>query len=76
MPDQTKKSATIVISREILEEARRLGLDPSLAAESGIGDAVRHARAQIWRDENANAIADFNSLIRQGALPIALQSGS
>lgn len=47
MRDQAKKSTRITLERGVLEEARRLGINISKAAESGVLAAIRAERASV-----------------------------
>ena len=55
----------------VLNEARRLGINVSQAAESGVIAAIRAERARLWKQENAGAIADYNAFIEANGVPLA-----
>ena len=67
----TRKATNLSIDRDLLEEAKRLGINVSRAAESGLLDAVRREKAAAWLRENAEAIAAWNALIEEHSLPLA-----
>ncbi|NDV50191.1 type II toxin-antitoxin system CcdA family antitoxin [Salipiger sp. PrR003] len=71
MRDQAKKSTRITLERGVLEEARRLGINISKAAESGVLAAIRAERARVWHQVNADAIAEYNALIEANGLPLS-----
>ena len=52
-------------------EARALGLDPDAIAAKAIQDAIRAEKQRRWREENAEAIADWNAWTEQNELPLA-----
>lgn len=53
----------MTFDRQLLDEARGMGINLSRAAERGIRLAIREEQARRWRDENAGAIADYNALM-------------
>lgn len=56
-----RRPVTITISEDVIQAARALSLNTSQAAEHGIREAVRTARAQEWLNENASAIDAYNA---------------
>jgi len=59
----------MTLDSAVLDEARKLGINLSQAAEGGIRAAIRVERARAWKAENADAIADYNAFIEaQGVL--------
>lgn len=71
MRHPTRKSTSMTLDAEVLEEARRLGINVSQAAESGVVAAIRAERARAWRQENAGAIADYNAFVEANGVPLA-----
>lgn len=71
MRDQAQKSTRIALDSAVFEEARRLGVNISKAAESGVLAAIRAERARAWQQENAEAIAEYNAQIEANGLPLA-----
>ena len=59
------------VDAELLNAARAQGIDPSRAAEEGLREALRRARAEAWRRENAEAIASSNAWVEEHGLPLA-----
>jgi antitoxin CcdA len=68
---RTAKAANLSIDRELLLEAKRLGINVSRAAEAGLRGAVGEARAAEWQRENAEAIASANTWVEANGLPLA-----
>jgi antitoxin CcdA len=66
-----RRSTSLTLNRRLLDEARELGVNVSRAAEEGVSLAVRAARAQRWRQENAAAIDDYNRFIDAHGVPLA-----
>ncbi|MEZ2221398.1 type II toxin-antitoxin system CcdA family antitoxin [Rhizobium sp. RCC_161_2] len=67
----TRRSANLTLNKDILSEARELGINISRAAEDGLSRAIRSERERRWRAENAEAIADANAYIENHGLPLA-----
>jgi antitoxin CcdA len=63
-----KKSTNLSINAELLNEARRLGINLSQALERRLAEMVRESRAKKWLKDNQAALEDYNSHIeRHGA---------
>ena len=71
MGKTAKKSTSMSLDAGVLEEARRLGINVSQAAESGVVSAIRAERAKEWGLANAGAIADYNAMIEKDGIPLA-----
>ena len=71
MPDTQRKSTSLALKPELLEEARALGVTVSRAAEDWIAQAVRAARARAWQDEHAAAVAAYDAFIADHGVPLA-----
>lgn len=71
MNAQPKKATNLTLDASLIEEARTLDVNLSRAAEEGLRVAVRQARADRWRAENAEALASSNDWVEQNGLPLA-----
>lgn len=71
MPDAVRRPASLTLDRALLDEAKDLGIDISRAAEEGVALAIRSARAERWRAENADGIADYNRFIEAHGVPLS-----
>jgi antitoxin CcdA len=71
MNAQPKKATNLTLDASLIEEARTLDVNLSRAAEEGLRLAVRQARADRWRVENAEALASSNAWVEQRGLPLA-----
>jgi antitoxin CcdA len=71
MNAQVKKATNLTLDTTLIEEARALKVNLSRAAEEGLRQAVRQARADHWRAENAEALASSNAWFEQHGLPLA-----
>ena len=66
-----KKATNLTLDSSLIEEARALDVNLSRAAEEGLRQAVRQARADRWREENEDALASSNAWVEQHGLPLA-----
>lgn len=71
MPISFRRSTSITLNGDLLDEARELGVNVSRAAEAGLTEAIRGARARAWRRENAAAIDAYNAYIDTHGVPLA-----
>ena len=67
----TRRATSMTLDAKLLDEARALGVNVSRAAEEGILAQVRSLRARRWKEENAEAIADYNQWIEENGIPNA-----
>ena len=65
----TRRATSMTLDATLLDEARALGINLSRAAEEGILSQVRAARATRWKEDNAEAIADYNRWIEENGVP-------
>ena len=66
-----KKSTSVSLAEPLLAEARALGVNVSQAAEDGLARAVSARRAELWIQENQEAIHSSNTYVEQHGLPLA-----
>lgn len=64
-----RRSTSMTLDAALLDEARALGVNISRAAEEGVLAQVRAARARRWKEDNAQAIADYNNWIEENGIP-------
>lgn len=67
----TRRATSMTLDASLLDEARALGINLSRAAEEGILSQVRAARATRWKEDNAEAIADYNRWIEENGVPLS-----
>ena len=67
----TRRATSMTLDAALLDEARALSVNISRAAEAGILVQVRAARALRWKEENAKAIAGYNSWIEKNGVPLS-----
>ncbi len=63
MPAADRRATSLTMGRQLLDEARALGINVSRATEAGLEAALKQARAEAWRRENAAAFADYNTYV-------------
>ena len=71
MPDATRRSTSMTLDRQVLEDARMLGVNISRAGEKGIREAIAERRRSDRLAENAEAITEYNAYIEQNGVPLA-----
>lgn len=65
-----RRPANLSLDGQLLDEARVLGVNISRACERGLAEQVSEARAERWRRENAEAVADSNAFVEWEGLPL------
>ena len=66
-----RQSTSMSLDADLLRQARALGINLSRAAESGVMDAIRQERARLWKQENAEAISDYNAFVEEQGIPLS-----
>lgn len=64
-----KKATNVSLSAELVEEARKLGINVSEACQTGLAAEVKKAREAAWKEENRAAIESWNEYTRKHGLP-------
>ena len=67
----TRRATSMTLDAALLDEARAMGVNLSRAAEEGILLQVRAERARRWKEDNAEAIADYNRWIEENGVPLS-----
>ena len=70
-PPQSRRATSLTMDRQLLDDARALGVNVSRAAEAGLTIALKEAREAAWKRENADAIAYWNDYVEENGLPLA-----
>ena len=65
------RPTNISLSASLVEEAKELGVNISLAASNGLTQAVAEKRAERWLEENKAALSGYNQFIQASGLPLA-----
>ncbi|HSH56769.1 MAG TPA: type II toxin-antitoxin system CcdA family antitoxin [Halomonas sp.] len=58
-----KKPTNVSINSDLLQRARRLGINLSATFESALTETVRTAQQEQWKRENAAAIQAYNRTV-------------
>ena len=59
-PALSKCATNVSIRRDLLEAARACNLNLSATLEKALTEELQRERARKWRDENREAIANYN----------------
>lgn len=66
-----KKATNVSLNAELVDEAKRLGINVSEACQTGLASEVKTAREAAWQKENRAAIEASNEYVRKHGLPLA-----
>jgi antitoxin CcdA len=67
---RTTRPTNVTLRADLVEEAKALGVNISLAAGVGLEQAVAKKRAALWLEENAVALESYNSFVDKNGLPL------
>ena len=67
----SKKATNVSLPGDLVEEAKRLGINLSHACEMALLTEVRKAMGEEWKRENREAIESSNEYVRKHGLPLA-----
>jgi antitoxin CcdA len=70
-PKPLRKSVSISINSQLIEDAKALDVNLSGAAEAGIAKAIAAEETRRWQEENKEAIQSSNEYVRRNGLPLA-----
>ena len=70
-PEAPKKATNVSISETLLADAKELQINVSRAAEAGLDRAIAEKRAEIWLEENLEALQSSNDYVERNGLPLA-----
>jgi antitoxin CcdA len=65
-----KKATNVSLAEGLLAEAKALRINVSQAAEAGVARAVAEKRAELWLQENRQAIESSNAYVDKHGLPL------
>jgi antitoxin CcdA len=66
-----RKPVNILLSQDLVDEAKSSGINISAVAEAALASAVQDARLASWAQENAAGLAALNKFIEEEGLPLA-----
>jgi antitoxin CcdA len=70
-PTPPRRPTNLSLDPNLVEEAKRLGVNVSRACEQGLTAEIAGERARRWQVENAEAIASSNAFVEANGLPLA-----
>ena len=70
-PKSPRKATNLSLDRAVIADARELGLNVSKIAEEGLKKAIAARRAELWLEENREAIEENNRYFAEHGLPFA-----
>ena len=65
-----KRATNLSVDADLLSDAKALGINLSATFEESLTQAVRAKRAEQWREENREAMEDYNRWIAENGLPL------
>ncbi|WP_322044043.1 type II toxin-antitoxin system CcdA family antitoxin [Paraburkholderia sp. J67] len=66
----TRKPTHVSLPLDLLERAKELKVDISLACERGLREEVQEAEARVWAQAHEDFIAEMNTRIERDGLPL------
>jgi antitoxin CcdA len=63
-----KRPANLSVNRDLLDQARELGINLSATLEEALAAEVRSKQREIWLAENQEAIAAYNEQVAQNGV--------
>ena len=66
-----RRATNLHLEAGLVDEARRLGVNLSRAAEAGLRRAVAEEAGRRWQEENAEGILEMNAGVEKHGLPLA-----
>lgn len=68
--NKTRKPTNVSLDVALVEEAKALGVNISLASARGLEQAVKEARGKRWLEENMEALESSNAWVEANGLPL------
>ncbi len=73
-PSAPRKATNLTVNRDLLRQARDLGINPSRALEERLVEIITEERRRLWLEENRASIEDYNARIgRRGVFSEGLR---
>ncbi len=64
-----KRATNVSLPGNMVDEAKRLGINVSQACETGLQEQVRKALGEEWKRENRQAIERWNKWVAENGMP-------
>lgn len=71
LAETPKRATNVSIDETLLKEAKELQVNVSRAAEFGLMQAIAEKRAELWVEENREALVSSNEDVEKHGLPLA-----
>jgi antitoxin CcdA len=65
-----KHATNLSLSGDVLDAAKRLGINISQVCDNHLREVVRHEQERRWREDHADFIAAYNATIEADGLPL------
>lgn len=65
-----KRATNLSLSSDVLDAAKRLGINISQVCDNHLREVVRHEQERRWREDHADFIAAYNATIEADGLPL------
>ncbi|MEY4269339.1 MAG: hypothetical protein RLZZ58_555 [Pseudomonadota bacterium] len=69
--DSPKRATNVSLAADLVDDAKRLGINVSVACQHGLAAEVKKAREAKWLEENRAALDWSNEYVRKHGLPLA-----
>jgi antitoxin CcdA len=74
-PAGQRRATNVTLDAALLTEAKKLQINVSKAAESGLAQAVAERHRALWLEANRAALDSSNAYTEQHGLPLARHRG-
>lgn len=64
-----KRATNVSLPGDMVDEAKRLGINVSQACETGLQEQVRKALGEEWKRDNRQAIESWNKWVAENGMP-------
>lgn len=64
-----RRPTNVSLPSDMVDEAKRLGINVSQACETGLQEQVRKALGEEWKRENRQAIESWNKWATENGMP-------
>jgi len=65
-----RRPTNISLDSTMIEDAKELGINISRACEEGLSAEISAERNRRWKEENREAIAEWNAYVAENGLPL------
>lgn len=69
-PMSTKRATNLTLSSDVLIAAKELDINVSQVCDSYLREFVRREQERRWREEHAEFVAAYNSVLEAEGLPL------